>query len=292
MKQSRWRFAASMIALAAGTQAFSQGAGSVAWELEGFAQPETVVFDQERGVFYVSNIAGEPLGADGVGYISRVSADGEMLEAEWVTGFDAPKGLEISGDTLFVADLTRLAAIDLTTGEVSGSWDIADAQFTNDIAVDETGRVYVSDMFANRIYVLADGVISVQLEDPALMHPNGLEIDGGSLIVTAWGNDIQNDFTTLEDGHVLSVDLASGAVSAVGPDTPIGNLDGLEKEGEGAWLASDWIAGALYRIMADGNHEMVADFGMGSANFAYLAADKIAVVPLMLEGKIVAIHTE
>lgn len=292
MKQSQWRIGACVIALAAGTQAVAQEAGSLAWELDGFAQPETVVVDQERGVFYVSNIAGEPLGADGVGYISRVSADGEMLEAEWISGFDAPKGLEVSGDTLFVADLTRLVAVDLTTGEVSGSWDIADAQFTNDIAVDADGQVYVSDMLANRIYVLADGEISVLLEDPALMHPNGLEVEGGALIVSAWGDDIQDDFSTLENGHLLSVDLASGAVSALGPDTPIGNMDGLEKQADGVWLASDWIGGALWRITADGSHDMVADFGMGSANFSYLADDGFAVVPLMLDGKIVAVHTE
>lgn len=292
MKYSRWFTLTQALALAAGSTAYAQTAGKAVWELEGFAQPETVVFDNARDVFYVSNIAGEPLGADGLGYISLVSSDGKMLDAEWVTGFDAPKGLEIHGNTLYVADLTRLVAIDVTTGQVSGSWDINDAQFTNDIAVDDSGRVYVSDMFANRIYVLADNAISVWMESPALMHPNGLEIDGDRLVVAAWGNDIQPDFTTLENGHVLAVDLASKDVSAMGPDAPIGNLDGLEKEGDDAWLASDWIAGALYRVKGDGSHEMVADFGMGSANFSFLPNEKIVVVPLMLEGKITAIHTE
>jgi len=292
MKYSKFCISMQMLALLAAPHAFAQNAGNLAWELEGFAQPETVVIDEARGVFYVSNIAGDPLGADGVGYISRVTADGKMLDAEWVSGFDAPKGLEISGDTLYVADLAHLAAIDVTTGKVSGSWDIADAQFINDVAVDETGRVYVSDMFANRIYVLADDAISVWVENPALMHPNGLEVDGDALIVSAWGNDIQPDFTTLENGHVLSVDLDSGAISAIGTNAPIGNLDGLEKEGDGVWLATDWIAGALYRITSDGSQEMVADFGMGSANFSYVAAEKLAVVPLMLDGKISAVHTE
>ena len=44
--------------------------------------------------------------------------------------------------------------------------------------------------------------------------------------------------------------------------------------------------------MADGSHAVVADFGMGSANFRYVPDKKIAVMPLMLDGKIAAVHTE
>ncbi|TIR25807.1 MAG: hypothetical protein E5X64_19990, partial [Mesorhizobium sp.] len=72
------------------------------WSLDGFKAPESVLFDAKRNVFYVSNIAGDLAGRDGVGYLSKVSPDGKLQAAEWVTGFNAPKGLVMQGDTLFV----------------------------------------------------------------------------------------------------------------------------------------------------------------------------------------------
>jgi len=33
---------------------------------------------------------------------------------------------------------------------------------------------------------------------------------------------------------------------------PVGNLDGLEPDGQGGYLATDWFSGALYRLDADG----------------------------------------
>ena len=67
MKHTGLRVACAALTLVGGPAAMVQAGGGMAWELAGFAQPETVVFDPSRGVFYVSNIAGEPLGADGVG---------------------------------------------------------------------------------------------------------------------------------------------------------------------------------------------------------------------------------
>ena len=39
-----------------------------------------------------------------------------MIDAEWVTGLDAPKGSAIGGDKLYVADLTKLRIVDLASG--------------------------------------------------------------------------------------------------------------------------------------------------------------------------------
>jgi hypothetical protein len=99
------------------------------WSLEGFKAPESALFDAGRGVIYVSNVAGDMVGKDGVGYISRVSPAGEMLEAEWVTGLNAPKGLALDGGTLYAADIDRLVAIDVEAGEITGEWPAEGAQF-------------------------------------------------------------------------------------------------------------------------------------------------------------------
>ncbi|TIS74457.1 MAG: hypothetical protein E5W94_24745, partial [Mesorhizobium sp.] len=83
------------------------------WSLDGLKAPESVLFDTKRNVFYVSNIVGEPAGKDGIGYLSKVSPDGKLQTAEWVTGFNAPKGLVMQGDTLFVTDIDRLMALNV-----------------------------------------------------------------------------------------------------------------------------------------------------------------------------------
>ena len=83
-----------ILILASGSTALAEEV----WSLDGFHAPESALLDNERNVLYVSNISGEPNAKDGVGFISKVSLDGKMQEAEWVKGLNAPKGLVMSGD--------------------------------------------------------------------------------------------------------------------------------------------------------------------------------------------------
>jgi hypothetical protein len=53
------------------------------------------------------------------------------------------------------------------------------------------------------IYVLDEGSFSVWLQDEALQHPNGLKVGDGRLIVAAWGQDLQDDFSTSVAGHLI-----------------------------------------------------------------------------------------
>jgi sugar lactone lactonase YvrE len=285
----RNRLLAAAAALTIGGGASAQ---EVVWELEGLQTPESVHHDPGRDVLYVSNINGEPTGRDGNGYISRVSPEGEMLEREWVTGLDAPKGLVSDGATLYVSDIDRLVAIDIEAGEISGTWPAEGAVFLNDTAVAEDGRVYVSDMVTGRIHVLEGDALAVLAEGEALQHPNGLNFHGGKLLVAPWGPGLREDFTTEAGGHLLTVDLATGDVAPLGAGTPVGNLDGLEPDGKDGWIVSDWIAGAVYRIAGDGAAEMLLDLDMGSADLEYLPDRGLLFVPMMLDDRLVAYRIE
>lgn len=258
------------------------------WSLDGLKAPESVLFDTKRNVFYVSNIVGEPAGKDGVGYLSKVSPDGKLQAAEWVTGFNAPKGLVMQGDTLFVTDIDRLMAVNVESGQITGTWPAEGAQFLNDLAVDEAGRVFVSDMLANRIYVLDNDALTVWLESEDLLHPNGLRVEDGRLLVAGWGRDIQPDFSSKTPGHLIAIDLNTKAISDIGSGEPVGNLDGLEPDGAGNWLVTDWVAGALFRIHSDGKVEQLMDLNQGSADLEFLEEKKLAIIPMMMDGKLVA----
>jgi sugar lactone lactonase YvrE len=259
-----------------------------AWTLSGLKQPESALFDPQRKVIYVSNVAGEPNGKDGVGFISKISPGGKLIDLEWVKGLNGPKGLVMNGDKLYVSDIDQLVEIDVDKGQVTNRWKAEGSQFLNDTAVDGNGRVYVSDMLADSIYVLDGGNLSVFLQDKGLLHPNGLRVEGNKLLVAAWGADIQPDFTTKTPGHLLSVDLKSKAISDVGDGKPVGNLDGLEPDGAGNWMVTDWINGALFRLHPDGKADQLLDLNKGSADLEFVENEKLAIIPMMIDGKITA----
>ena len=96
------------------------------------------------------------------------------------------------------------------------------------------------------------------------------------------------DFTSEAPGHLLAVDLATKAIAPLGSGAGVGNLDGLEAEGDGAWLATDWMAGGLFRIQPDGTSEQLLDLNQGSADLEYLPEQKLAIIPMMLDGTVVA----
>src|SRR5262245_28410939 len=107
------------------------------WRVAGVSNPESVLFDSAANILYVSNVAGDAAEKDGKGFISRLSQDGKILDLEWVTGLDAPKGLAQAGDTLYVSDIDSLVAIDIKTGTIAKRYPAAGAKFLNDVAADE-----------------------------------------------------------------------------------------------------------------------------------------------------------
>jgi hypothetical protein len=62
---------------------------------------------------------GQILEKDGNGYISRLTPDGKMASAKWVTGLNAPKGLRSAGSTLWVSDIDEIVAIDIGSGKIT-----------------------------------------------------------------------------------------------------------------------------------------------------------------------------
>lgn len=280
-------------ALAISSLALASLAGTAAaepkklWELEGVKTPESVLPDASGQVLFVSNIDGDPMKKDGNGFLSKISTDGKMITAEWVKGLNAPKGLGRVGDTLYVTDIDELVAVDIPKGVITKRYPAKDASFLNDIATDEQGRVYVSDTFTNKIWVLDNGNFSVWLDDPKLKSPNGLLVEGGKLIVAGFGT-MPDDKQKGTPANLVEVTLADKKIRDLGDATPVGYLDGVEPLGGGDYLVTDWVQGALYRIHSSGKFEQLIDFAQGSADHYYFPATKTAVIPLMMENKIVA----
>jgi len=96
----------------------SAPAAAIALTVDSLAAPEAARFDPELGVYFVSNINGSPLGKDGNGFISRLTRDGKVDSLKFIAGgrggavLNAPKGMAINGDTLWVADIDAVRAFD------------------------------------------------------------------------------------------------------------------------------------------------------------------------------------
>lgn len=257
------------------------------WETPGFKNPESVVYDPRNDVLYVSNVNGEPTAKTGDGFISRLSLDGNILELEWVTGLHAPKGTAVHGDRLYVADIDALVEIDIATGSIIERHVVDDAQFLNDVAAGNDGVVYVSDMALDRIHRLKDGEFTIWLESAELENPNGLYVEPDRLIVAAWG--IMTDgFATETPGHLKAVSLSDKTVTSIGPGDPVGNLDGVERDIDGDYYVTDWMAGKLLHIMPDGTVETLLDLNQGSADLGYVPDKNLLLIPMMLDNKVLA----
>ena len=278
-----------VVALTATLIAFSTAASApeLLWETKGLAQPESVVEDPATGVIYVSNINGAVMQKDGNGFISRLTADGKMLERQWVKGLNSPTGLALHDRTLYAADVDQLIEINAASGEILKRYDAKGAVFLNDVVVDDDGTVYVSDTPMNTIWRLKDGSFEPWLANDALNGPNGLLIQGKILIVASLGK-VQSQGQKKELGTLLAVSLDDQKVSKVGKGELIGNLDGLQAIQPGVYLVTDWAQGALYRVDAKGKVDELIDLNQGSADLSYLPGKKMLLIPMMLDNSLVA----
>jgi DNA-binding beta-propeller fold protein YncE len=257
------------------------------WETKGFAQPESVVVDPATGAIYVSNIAGAVMQKDGNGFISKLNGEGKIVTRQWVKGLNSPTGLALRDRTLYVADVDQLVEINAASGEILKRYPAKGAIFLNDVAVDVDGTVYVSDTPTNTIWRLKDGSFEPWLANDKLNGPNGLLVQGDTLIVASLGK-IPGAGQKKEIAGLSQISLKDQSVTPIGTGKPIGNLDGIDLLQPGVYLVTDWADGALYRVDQKGKAEMLIDLHQGSADLTYLPDKKIALIPLMLDNSLAA----
>ena len=106
-------------------------------------------------------------------------------------------------------------------------------------------------------------------------------------MVASWGK-MAADFSTEVPGHLKVVDVATKRISDLGDATPVGNLDGVEPDGRGGYTVTDWLNGAIFHVSADGKATRLLDLNRGSADHEFVEEERLVVVPMMMDGKVVA----
>lgn len=237
--------------------------------------PESVLFDGKNNVLYVTNIDGQPWELDGKGSVGKVGLDGKIIAVDWVSGLQAPKGMGLHKNKLYVADLTELVVIDITTGTVIERIVVEGAGGLNDVSADENGTVYVTDSRARRVYEIKDSKASLLLDSSKLKGPNGILKHKGSLYVLDAGSMYRME----NDGSLTK--LAEGME---------GGTDGIENVSGGDFLVSTW-GGVVYYVNADGTKEVLLDGRpqkINSADIGYDAAKRIVYIPTFWKNSVVA----
>jgi sugar lactone lactonase YvrE len=229
-------------------------------ETAGLKVPESVRYDPELDVYYVSNINGNPSQKDNNGFIARVRADSTSVMTMLVEGgkkgvtLHAPKGLALKGDTLFVADIDALRMFNRKTGASLGTVDLRarKATFLNDVATGPDG-VYITDtgiVFdakggmthpgVNRIFKVVGKTVTEAATGDSLANPNGIAWDAGGnrFILAPFGSPNVQAWTPGQN----PTNLLSGP----------GQYDGVEVH-NGNILVSSWADSAVH-IVHGGTH--------------------------------------
>jgi glucose/arabinose dehydrogenase len=258
----------------------------------GLATPETVLYDAADDVYFVSNINGGPSAVDGNGFISKIAPDGSVTALKFIDGsnkktpLNAPKGLAIIGDVLYVSDLDQVRMFDRKTGAAKGTVKLPKATFANDLAVSPTGKLYVTDIGikidesgvtptgTDAVWVIDKKKARVLAKGTELGGPNGLFFDGnGSLWVC-----------TFASGEIYTLD-ATGKRDKV-QKLPKGQLDGLYVDGESIYVSS-WEDSSLLKGTAGGEFTVVQGGLTSPADFGFDSKRNIFLFPLFTESTIV-----
>jgi hypothetical protein len=247
-------------------------------EAVGFETPESVLHDPEADVYLVANINGGPSDKDGNGFISRISPEGEVIALKWIDGamedvtLNAPKGMALTGDRLFVADIDVVRVFDRESGTWLDEIPVEGARFLNDVAATEEGTVYVTDSGTGVIHRISpDGALE---QAGQTKNPNGIQVRGETILVTGGSNQI---FRLGNDGALI-----------LEYETPAEGLDGLILPDDGSVLVSSWRGAAVYRFGADGQvDELFSDIN-APADIGFDTQRNMVLIPHFKDDRVEA----
>ncbi len=261
-------------------------------EVGGLSTPESAIFDAARGVWYIANINGVPNDADNNGFITRVSADFATVDTMFIAGgangvaLDAPKGMAIVGDTLWVADITNVRAFDLTTGAAVASVPVDGAVFLNDITLGAQGTLYISDTGIrfgadgmshpgpDRLFQLTGRTVNEAIRFEGAPGPNGVMFDEatGRVTVVPFATGTIVEWTP---GSATADSVASGP----------GSFDGIVRLADGRTLVSSW-ADSTVHVLANGGLKPLITGVPAPADIGVDAKTGIVAVPLFELGRV------
>lgn len=263
-------------------------AREIAW-LGDLHQPESVKYDAEQDVFFVSNMVGFGSTKDANGYILEVSA-GDLSKSKVFAEngkagvvLDAPKGMAIHGDTLWICDIDVMRAINRKTGVAITNLDLKPlgALLLNDVTIGGDGALYITDTGilmtekgviykgADKIFRVANAKPEVISQGAGLMRPNGITWDkeANSLIVVTF-DPFHSEVYSLSPSGQRKL-LAKGN----------GKFDGIEPLGGGKYMVAAWNDSSV-RLLGNGENRRIANNVLSPADIGFDTKRNRLAIPL------------
>ena len=264
-------------------------------EAIGMKTPESVRYDGTQDLWFVSNINGNPSQKDGNGFIVRLTADGAAMDSTpFIQGgkkgvtLNAPKGMAIVGETLWVADIDAVRAFNTKTGAPISTVDIKGSTFLNDVVAGPDGSVYITDTgvrFDDKGQMTHPGpdrivqVVGHQFKAVASFAgqpgPNGIAYDvtAQRFLINAFGS---KTVFAWKPGQAAPDSAGIGA----------GGGDGLEFLTDGRAAYTSWADSSL-SVFANGTSTTLMKGLPSPADIGYDAKRQRIAVPLFNDGKVV-----
>ena len=228
-----------------------------------------------------------------MGWVSKLAADGSMIDSRWATNIRNPMGMRVSGKRLWVNNITEIIGINLDDPSDRIIYSIDDAILLNDLATDSSGYAYLSDSTNSRVVRvdLATGENSTYMSTlPS--SPNGLLVHGDRLYIASWGimseqPEERAEWITKTAGDLYWVSLKESEKVRHIVASELGNLDGVEIDQQGNLYASDWENGKLYKISS--SNKTVIELGQYKQGLADLGLNSLTgelVLPIMLSSEV------
>lgn len=262
-----------------------------------FHEPESVKYDPDQDVYFVSNMYGVGSSKDGNGYISRVRAsdlrDITTLAQGGKNGvtLNAPKGMAIHGDTLWVCDIDALRGFDRHDGAPLATIDFSPfgAVLLNDVAVGPDGTLHVTDtgiqmtekgvIFSggDKLFVVGPNhSVKVAAAGPQLDKPNGITWDakGQRWLYVAF-DPFHSKLFAFHNGDTTRAVLDSGR----------GRWDGVEALADGRILVSSWTDSTVHMV-TDGHDERLIGNVPAPADIGVDTKRGLVLVPLVVLSRV------
>lgn len=254
-------------------------------EINSFASPESVVANNDY--IFVSNVGQkiEPLNKDLDGYINIISKADDKINI-FAKDLNAPKGMKIINNTLYVVDIDTLYGFDITSKKEVFKLEIKGSVFLNAIESLDNDTLLVSDTGTYTIFEinLKDKNYKTFMNiDKNYGGPNGLLIDKNSLYVVGYDPSEKNG------GAILKIDLASKNIEKLSDN--LEQFDGIVKIDDDI-LVSSWgkeLNGYIYKLNQNKLEKLDLRALKGPADMFYDKNTNTLLVPEMANNSLLKI---
>lgn len=235
-----------------------------------FNNPESVTFDKDNEVIYISNTEDSVTDNESTGYICKASLYGEIIDTLKITNLVSPKGMAVKDGILYISDVNKIIKYNTEKEWVEKCYDIPEAQSLKDIEISNSGIVYISDSKADKVYKIEADSVNIFCADSLCKNIKALCLDNDELIGGA-----QNQIIKFKDS---------------GKAIPIAKLkftpEALKSDGRGNYLISD-IYGGIYAVGKDTTEMLVEKHKkINCGDFEYNTEQNLLFLPTITDNSL------